>query len=93
MDVFLFLQNTVPMYFIKFRNKNSAHRFGTKLKLFGDANNNTQYRFKVLAPPNNILIDKIYNGFQIQEMPSAIYNEIIQEIENFNIKRHYKIRS
>lgn len=85
----LFLLNTVPMYFVEFRNNTSAHRFGTELKLYGDIHD-IQYRFKVLNSPNDILTNHIYNSFKIEEMPKDLYNEIVREIRSSDLRRHYR---
>jgi hypothetical protein len=85
----LFLLNTVPMYFIRFRNKTCAHRFGTELKLYGDAHE-TQYRYKVLDDSNKITEKNLYNSFRIEEMPRDLYNEIVREMRSFNMKRYYR---
>lgn len=85
----LFLSNTVPMYFIEFRNDETAHRFGTELKLYGDMND-IQYRFKVLNSPNDILTKMTYNSFRVEEMPKDLYNEIIREIRASDLRRHYR---
>jgi len=89
MKAVLFLQNTIPMYFIEFRNKFLAQRFGVALKLFGDANN-VQYRFKILTQPNEILSNKSYNSFRVEEMSKSLFNEILGEIQNFNMREYYR---